>query len=885
MIGRDDVVLEIERALADGAPVVTLLGEAGIGKTTIWAEWIGRHTAAWTWTARCLEAERQIGLGVLADLFASVPADVASVLPLPQQQALRVVLFQDDQPELLAERLLGMTTLSVLRELSAQGSVALCIDDLQWCDRTSFDALNFAVHRVGATNVSVVTTRRLRTGTDLTGAHQITVGPLENHSMEQLIRTTTGPTLDLRDLSRLIERSGGNPLYARELARGATDRDATRLPASLRELLGGRLVAMGANTRKALTHVAVRGAPPIDQLRAERLDGGLDAAFRADLVVLDQGRVRFAHPLLATAVLEAAPHSDLRIAHRLAAVASADPVVSVLHRATWERPSEQLARALDGAVAVALGRGDRDGALRLAELALDLAPTPSVHRQRRLVRFARLSNGRGRIDRITAIAQELREITESPSATAEAIVLLGEATLPDYERAMALYKEAAALEGLPHDGEWREIVYAVAFCEHHAGRPLEALATLEAALAECGDLTPEWGDMVAALAFIGRLSGRPSAGRLTRLVAGVRDGIHPQALLPTEMQCAIGVCGELATLDDRHDEAADLLAEAELLAMHAGTLNRAGYARGMLYLRTGRLQDAERELRATYHFDLPNALGPARIALTQVWRGDVDGADACIREARSIANNSVGRAAVELNYPLAFADVLAGDHAAAWAQLAEAAARMAAIEHREPSHPPVLPTAIEAGARSGHVDEAERLCQRLEQDSIALDSRFGLAAALAARGYLCEARRQPADAEKMFRRSSAAFRDIGVVLEAARVELALAMALRRGGHRRAARDALLLARDTFATCGARGLVADCDAQLTRLGHRASAPSDLTASEQRVAELVATGMRNADIATALHLSVKTVETHISHTFRKLEVTNRTELARHLTINDS
>jgi DNA-binding NarL/FixJ family response regulator len=118
-------------------------------------------------------------------------------------------------------------------------------------------------------------------------------------------------------------------------------------------------------------------------------------------------------------------------------------------------------------------------------------------------------------------------------------------------------------------------------------------------------------------------------------------------------------------------------------------------------------------------------------------------------------------------------------------------------------------------------------------------------------------------------------------LEQARALFALGSLLRRTGRRRQAREILEQAREVFVRCGAAGLAADADAELARIGGRTSGGSSgLTASERQVAECVARGMSNADAAHALHLSVKTVETHLSHAYRKLGVANRVGLAHAL-----
>jgi DNA-binding CsgD family transcriptional regulator len=342
------------------------------------------------------------------------------------------------------------------------------------------------------------------------------------------------------------------------------------------------------------------------------------------------------------------------------------------------------------------------------------------------------------------------------------------------------------------------------------------------------------------------------------------------------------MAGVIAMLDDRHDEASRLFAEASDGAARCGELNVSAYFRALLPCRTGHLADAVSQLREVYAGDGPNPLGPARIALAHAWRGEVSHAQACIEEAREVAAGWPHRAWTEINFAVGFLALLAGDLGNAWAALREAAAQLDAISYREPSHPPVLPAAVEAAAGLGLVDEARTLCTRLERDSAGLGSRFGLAAARGARGFIADAEGDHVGAQSCFAESAATFLDLGVPLEAARGYLALGALLRRGGQRRRAREALDTARAIFLAAGARGLVLDCDVELAKISGRiASGSAELTTSERQVADLVATGMRNADVAAALHLSTKTVETHLGRVFRKLGVANRTELSTTLT----
>lgn len=160
-------------------------------------------------------------------------------------------------------------------------------------------------------------------------------------------------------------------------------------------------------------------------------------------------------------------------------------------------------------------------------------------------------------------------------------------------------------------------------------------------------------------------------------------------------------------------------------------------------------------------------------------------------------------------------------------------------------------------------------------------SRWGHAASDRAFGLIAAARHDHAAAAAALAQSADSFRTLGVPLEAARSLQVLGITHRRAGRRHEARAALSDARDIFAEGVSARLVTAADAELARLSGRvAAAGNELTPAERPVAELAAWGLRNKDIADTLHLSVKTVETHLSRVYHKLGVSSRAELASRL-----
>jgi hypothetical protein len=358
VVGRDELVADIGERLGGEDRVLVLAGEPGIGKTTVWTGALARIPADWVWSTRCLEAEHELGLAVLADLYAAVPDEVVEALPPAQRRVVDVVLYRADGPveDAIGDRMLGATTLSLLRELSTVGGVLIGIDDLQWCDATSFRAFDFALHRLADPPVRVLATMRTGTVPVFADASMLSVPGLAEGFLREVVAGEAGPGVDDAAIARAVGVSAGNPFFARELGRQLNaDPAATRLPATLRTALDHRLAGVSGPGRAALLDIAVLGAPRVDVL-----DVDLRELVAADIVVLRNGVVRFSHPLFVNAVLESTPPSQVREAHARAARLLADPVAAALHLAQAGHSGEDTAVRLDAAADIATGRGDRE---------------------------------------------------------------------------------------------------------------------------------------------------------------------------------------------------------------------------------------------------------------------------------------------------------------------------------------------------------------------------------------------------------------------------------------------------------------------------------------------------------------------------------------------
>jgi DNA-binding CsgD family transcriptional regulator len=233
---------------------------------------------------------------------------------------------------------------------------------------------------------------------------------------------------------------------------------------------------------------------------------------------------------------------------------------------------------------------------------------------------------------------------------------------------------------------------------------------------------------------------------------------------------------------------------------------------------------------------------------------------------------------------LGFLELSVGDPARAHARLGPLVGALHTMGVGEPTAFPVLPDAIEALISLGELDQAEPLIEELHAQGRALDRAWALATAARCRGLLAAARGDPQDALAHLQRALQEHQRVPRPFELARTLRAQGMVLRRDKHKTAAKAALEQALGIFERLGALLWVEATKAELGRVGLRPAAPVDasgITAAEARVAELVAAGRTNREVAGELFMSPKTVEAHLSRIYRKLGVRSRAELAHKLT----
>ena len=246
VVGRDEELSSLSeflgrRALPQGPIAIALEGDAGIGKSTLWRAGVEEAHARGlrVLSARPAESERGLAHAALGDLFADVLDDVLPALTRPRRRALEVALLVENAPDAPVDaRALGVAVHGALAAL-AQDAVIVAIDDLQWLDTPSAEALGFALRRLERMDVRLLWTRRVgernqaatvESAFDESRIGRIAVGPLSVGATHRVLSDLLARPIPRPTLLRLHEVSGGNPFYALELARALGENAAVSDP-------------------------------------------------------------------------------------------------------------------------------------------------------------------------------------------------------------------------------------------------------------------------------------------------------------------------------------------------------------------------------------------------------------------------------------------------------------------------------------------------------------------------------------------------------------------------------------------------------------------------------------------------------------------------------
>ncbi|MCP9486816.1 MAG: AAA family ATPase [Gaiellaceae bacterium MAG52_C11] len=912
IVGREDEVAALhaffERASLEGGArpaAVVLEGEAGIGKSTLWQAGveIARKRSLRVLSARPSEAEQGLAYAALGDLLEACPPDVLPELSAPRRRALEAALLLDGGDGSPADpRALAVAVHGVLAALAERGAIVIAVDDVQWLDSSSADALSYALRRLDREPVRVLVARRRDQVSALEralpgGIERLPVGSLSLGAIQGVVRDRLGRTFPRPTMLRLYEVSGGNPFFALELARAlaaaAAPLDPAQplpVPESLEHLVGERLRALPEETRAALLVVAIIGAPAQELVEAAGIAGAtLAPAVAADALEHANGEVRFVHPLLASGVIAEATDAERRGAHRLVATVVDEPVARARHvAAALEAPDGETATLLEDTAELARSRGAPSVAAELGEAAARATPPDAEDdRRRRVVRSARDYLAAGLAERGFVLAHELLEHASPGPARAEALALLGdlEDVAGEIQAAVEYIREA-----LRESGGRPELALLIHERLALTTRVSEELVVAEKHAREAVRLGEQLGDdalaarSLATLAVVRFNQGEPEsfplAQRAVELAARSGDA--------RAIDDATGAWGHCLLWSGRIDEARHVFTD-RLCSL--ADRDEPGVADALWYLalveeRAGRLElarehaERSRELNLQYAWreqDEPAVHHP--LARTAAYQGDEQLARELAERGYAYAEvrggMSTGRAQLAL---LGILDHWTGEPARALERFEafDAQRQAAGFSSSIAIH---LADHVEALLEVGRPAEALSLLDGWESEARKLGYRWAIPEIRRCRGLVAANEGDVAAGIVLLEEAVPLHEEVGDPFGRARALLLLGVTRRRSRQKRSARAAIESALAGFEEIGAAGWAEKARAELGSIGGR-KREEGLTPAERRVAALVAEGRTNREVAAALFLGERTVETHLSHVYAKLGIRSRTELARTL-----
>ena len=897
VVGRRTELERVERFLGDvheGPRALALTGPAGVGKSTVWRAGAER-AAAGGWrvlSARPTGAEASLSFAALGDLLRPVDEAVLDALPAPQRHALDVASLRESAEAPVDAHAVATATYSVLRALAAEERTLVAVDDAQWLDDATADALRFALRRLVEEPVAVLTGVRVDSTRPPTFEtvlppdvrEDLPLGPLSTAAIHDVIESRIGWSPTRPVLVRIVQASAGNAYYALEIARELARRDVDEelpVPPTLQSLVSSRIARLPKETRDALVHAAALSAPTTAVVPEE----ALLAAEDADLVSVDaSGRIAFVHPLVASAIYDSVPHARRRRVHRELASLVEDKEERARHVAlATAAPDEAVASVLDDAAAHAAARGASAAAAELARLALALTVEVRGETQvRRSLALARHLLGAGDTGAARSVLEACDPAWADGDVRAELLHELGyllwfegdhdagyrlacaaleHAQDPelaarthgtaawlaqDYDLPRAIAHEDAAValldpERTPGRYSWALLHAAYLRLLDGQGSDADAYergAALQAGGIEWADNSPVTGMWPILHDDFSRARRFYEAGLVWSREVGDEPSVQGTLLRLTEIACWTGELGEADRLASEGMELADRIGSTAYLG---GAL----FARGLVDAHLGRVEAARTAGERIV------ALFPERL-----------------KQQAAVGHWLLGFVALSL-----------GDAATADVAYGRAADAVALYRQREPARFRFQPDQIEAVVELGDLPRARGLLCALEERAIVFPRPWLLATGARCRALVLSAEGDLVGALAAADEALEHHERLEMPFERARTLLVSGVIHRRLKQKRAARARLEEAAAEFQRLGNPLWLDRVRGELGRVAVRRSADG-LTATELQIANLAADGLSNPEIAAQTFVSRKTVEANLARAYRKLGIASRAQLARAL-----
>jgi DNA-binding CsgD family transcriptional regulator len=892
-------VTEFLRSASQQPSGLVIEGEPGIGKTTLWLSALeeARGRGYQVFSARVGQAESVLAYAAVADLLRDIDDSVLAELSDVQRVAVdRVLLRASSEDHTTDQHVVAAAFAAVFDRLVTDSPVLIAIDDLQWLDRSSKDVLAFAARRFkGGIGLLVTERSDAEGGSSVTWLHlstpdrieRVRIGPLSIGGLHMLISSRLGRSLPRPTMVRIAETSGGNPFFALELARAIdieSSQVKSKLPSSLSELMRLRIGQLDRDARKLLL-AAASVADPTVELLAQVTGAPVESLGDAEakgIIGIEGNQVRFAHPLLAQSVYTDATAAERRAMHRSLAQTVRVPELRARHMALAASSADpETLNALDIAAEAAAARGAPAAAAELAELAIHLG---GDHPER-LIHAAQHHFNAGDPQRARALLEETVHRLPSGPLRGSALNLLAGVHL--------------------YDDNWTE-----------------AVAVLERALDDAEDSPALLVQTLIVLAFGQRMISKfdDSLASAQKAVTNAEQ-LGDQALISRALAMSV-------QLNFMYGNGVDELSlrravDLEDPDIDGHTAFSASMVEGLVLAWTGRLDEAGARMQALHRRctergaenDFTAVASCA--ALVEIWRGNFAEAARRADEANERAEQGGGSLAIALSmrsmvaaylgreddsrsdaravldtadrtasprlaeWPvmtLGFLEVSIGNHAEALAVMQPMQRTFESIPGTEIMTATFIPDAVEAMIALGRGGEAEPLIAALERNGRRLDRPWMLATGARCRSMLLAAKGDVEAAARKAQEAMAEHERLPMPFERARTQLLVGQLQRRQRQKERSRATLREALQAFEAMGAQLWAGRARSELARAEAVPTRDLALTASERRVAELAASGMTNKDVAAALFITPKTVESNLGRIYRKLGINSRAELGR-------
>jgi DNA-binding CsgD family transcriptional regulator len=841
-------------------------------------------------------AEARHSFAGLVDLCDGLEDDALAVLPLPQRAALEVALLRaEPRGRPAGAPAIALGFLGVVRALSANAPLLIAVDDLQWLDGPSSEVLAFAARRLEREPVAFLLAKRpvvpslFERALERGPMRRLDIGPLSFGATRRLLAERLDLSLSRELLRRVVDVTLGNPLFVIELGRAFIEQGIPEggedipLPGGIEDLLGMRVAALAPDVRRLLVAVELSADLRVAEAVAVVGVSALERAIDAGVIDVAGDRVRPSHPLFAATAKSASARGEQRELHLALAGAVSDDELRAMHLAfATEHTDGKLADTVERAALAAFARGARQQAVQLAEHALRLTPPRSNARAERLLVLARYLEVAGEIQRVTDLLAPQLSSLPAGAPRARAWLILSEGAGPRHLDDMRRYRERALAE-CDDDPLLRAFVLAKN-AANAEGSTITGLKRAGESAREAFELARGEGGEIEqftryALAWTRAMTGQPvddlcRAGELASYIAGSPERVAAQRLIwRGEVEGARSLLMRfLAQADEQGERESYALQRLHLCELHL----RVGEWDSAAALLEEWGDSSDRGLMFRPKFERCRALLCAG-------RGDAAAAEHWARKAMTLAQETGSLwDGLEGARALGMSAVLSHEPGAACVALREVWAHTQREGVEEPGVFPVAPELVEALAESGELDEAGRVASRLRELAERHAHPWGLATArrcesvarLAAAGY-------DEHAAANLDAAATAYADLGLPFDRARSLLSLGRAQRRFKKWGVARRSLDHAASIFDAIGSSGWAEQAHSELSRVGaRRPVASGELTGSEQRAAELAASGMSNKEISRELFVTVHTVEVHLSRAYAKLGVGSRRQLAAKL-----